>query len=64
MTTVGNRHPESEPCKVIDCIINPDVCKEMQKKSEAELLQFFSDILVAYVQQKHNVELSTRGRLR
>lgn len=34
----------------------------MQKKSENELLQFFSDILVAYIQQKHGVHLSTRGR--
>lgn len=46
---------------MLDCIVNPDVCREMQKKTELELLQFFSDILVAYVQQKHGVQLSTRG---
>lgn len=48
---------------MLDCIVNPDVCQEMQKKSEVELLGFFSDILVAYVQQKHQVILSTKGRL-
>ena len=53
-------HKENDPCKVIDCIINPDVCAEMKKKSDKDLLSFFSDILSAYVQQKHGVELSTR----
>jgi len=51
-----------EPCKVLDCIINPDVCKEMQKKTDNELIAFFADILCAYIIQKHKVELSAKGR--
>ena len=40
---------ENDPCKVLDCIINPDICREMKKKSDNELLSFFADLLVAYV---------------
>ena len=49
---------ENEPCKVLDCIINPEICAEMKKKTDKELLAFFGEILVTYVFQKHKIELS------
>lgn len=57
-TKVDSASPENEPCKVLDCIINPEICAEMKKKTDTELLAFFREILVTYVFQKHKVELS------
>ena len=50
---------ENEPCKVIDCIINPEVCSEMSKKSDRDLLAFFRDLLTVYIFQKHRIQLSS-----
>jgi hypothetical protein len=47
---------------VIDCIVHPDVCKEMMSKTDNELLRFFSELLCAYIHQKHKIELSAQGR--
>ena len=62
-TTVASPHSEKEPCKVVDCIVHPDVCKEMMSKTDNELLRFFSELLCAYIHQKHKIELSPQGRI-
>lgn len=52
----------NKPCKVIDVIINPEICSELQKQTGLELLRFFKELLVSYVAQKHKIELNPNGR--
>lgn len=53
----------NKPCKVIDAIINPEICAELQKKTGIELLKFFKELLVSYVFQKHKIQLNPNGRI-
>ena len=45
----------NKPCKVIDVIINPEICSELQKQTGLDLLRFFKELLVSYVAQKHKI---------
>jgi hypothetical protein len=51
----------NKPCKVIDVIINPEICSELQKVDRlGNYFAFFKELLVSYVAQKHKIEFKSK----
>ena len=46
---------ENNICKVCDCIMNPEVVKHINKN--AELMQFYYQLVSTYINQKYKIEL-------